>query len=85
MCRGYYEVLEHVQLCGLGNVPEDLEDFINLGVTWEEGFAGAHLSEDATDRPHIHASRVLPTTEQNLWRTVPQSDNLGILVEIQFK
>jgi hypothetical protein len=34
-------------------LPENLEDFVNLRVTWEERLAGAHLSKDAAHGPHI--------------------------------
>lgn len=58
------------------NVPEDLKDLVNLRVSREQRLACAHLGEDAADRPHVDTSRVLATTEQNLWSTVPQSNNL---------
>ena len=58
------------------DVPEDLEDLVNLRVTREERLARAHLSEDATDRPHVNTSRVLSPTKQNLWRAVPECDDL---------
>lgn len=31
------------------NVLEDLEDLVNLGVTWEERFPCAHLCKDGSD------------------------------------
>ena len=49
------------------NAPEDLEDLVNLGVAREQGLAGAHLSEDAANRPHVDAGRVLSATQKNLW------------------
>ena len=36
--------------------PEDLEDFVNLRVTWEKGLPRAHLSKNAPDGPHIDTS-----------------------------
>lgn len=55
---------------------EDLEDLVDLGVAWEERFAGGHLGEDAANGPHVDTSGVLTTTEQNFWRAVPESDDL---------
>jgi hypothetical protein len=63
-------------------MPEDLEDLVNLRVTGEQRLARAHLSEDTAHRPHVDASRVLSTAEQDLRRTVPQSDHLvGVCAE----
>jgi hypothetical protein len=58
------------------DAPEDLEDLVNLRVTREERLARAHLSEDAANGPHVDAGGVLPTSQQNLWRAVPQCDDL---------
>lgn len=63
-------------MIGEGHVLEDLEDLVNLGITREERLAGAHLSKDASNRPHVNTRRVLTSTQQNLWRAIPQSDNL---------
>ena len=54
---------------------EDLEDLVNFGVAWEQRLAGGHLSEDAANGPHVDTSGVLATTEQNLGRAVPESDD----------
>ena len=58
------------------NSPEDLEDLVNLRVTREEGLSCAHLGKDATDGPHVDASRVLTSTQENLGGSVPQGDDL---------
>lgn len=64
------------------NVPEDLEDLVNLRITGEQGLACAHLGEDTTDRPHIDTGRVLTTAKQDLRRTIPQCDDLvGVSAE----
>ena len=64
-----------VSLGGSAQDAEDLEDLIDLGIAWEERLAGRHLGEDAADRPHVDASRVLTTTEKNLRCAVPESDD----------
>lgn len=55
---------------------EDLEDFVDFGVAREERLACGHLSEDATNRPHVDASAVLTSAEKDLGCTVPKSDDL---------
>lgn len=55
---------------------EDLEDFVDLGVAWEERLAGSHFGEDAADGPHVDTSGVLAATKQNLRRAVPKGDDL---------
>jgi hypothetical protein len=54
---------------------EDLEDLVDLGVTWEQRLAGGHLGENAANGPHVDTSRVLATAEQDLGRAVPESDD----------
>lgn len=61
----------------LKNLPEDFEDLINLRVAREKWLARAHLSKNGTDGPHINAGRVLTSTEQDLWRPIPQCNNLS--------
>ena len=39
--------------------------------TWENGFAGEHLSQYAAQGPHVHALRVLCRPQQDFGRTVP--------------
>ena len=58
------------------DVPEDLEDLVDLRVAGEQRLARAHLREDAADGPHVHAGRVLAAAEQDLGRAVPQRDDL---------
>ncbi|KAH3668729.1 hypothetical protein OGAPHI_002483 [Ogataea philodendri] len=55
---------------------EDLEDLVDLRVSGKQRLAVGHLCKNASNRPHIHACRVLFTTKQDLWTSVPQSDNL---------
>jgi hypothetical protein len=57
-------------------VLEDLENLINLRITWEERLSGAHLCKDTTNRPHVNTSGVLATTKQDLWGSIPQGDDL---------
>jgi hypothetical protein len=59
-----------------GRLPKDLEDLIDLGVSGEERFAGAHFSKDSTARPHVDPSRVLAATEKDLRGTVPERHDL---------
>lgn len=54
---------------------ENLEDLVNLRVAREERLASSHLCEDASDRPHVDTRTVLASTEQDLGRPVPESDN----------
>jgi hypothetical protein len=58
------------------DAPENLEDFVNLGIAREQGLARAHLGEDAADGPHVDACRVLATAEQDFGRAIPQGDDL---------
>lgn len=60
---------------GIGSL-EDFEDLVNFRVTGEERFAGAHLCKDSTNRPHVDASRVLTTTEEDFWCSIPKCDDL---------
>lgn len=57
-------------------LPENLEDLVNLRITWEQRLAGAHLGKYAAHRPHVYTRGVLPTTQQDLRSTVPQRHNL---------
>ena len=59
---------------------EDLEDFVDLRVTGEERFAGAHLSEDGADRPHVDTGGVLTTAEQDFGSSIPEGDDLQYYV-----
>ena len=58
------------------DVPEDLENLVNLRVAGEQRLARAHFGEDAANRPHVDTCRVLTATKQNLWGAVPQRNNL---------
>lgn len=58
------------------HIPEDLEDLVDLRITGEQGLASTHFGKNATDRPHVHTSRVLTTTQKNLRGTVPEGNNL---------
>ena len=44
-----------------GDIPENLEDLVNLRISREQWLASAHFCKDATDRPHIDARGVLTT------------------------
>ena len=58
------------------DVPENLENLVNLRVAREERLACAHLGKDAPDGPHVDAGRILATAEQDLGGTIPEGDNL---------
>ena len=63
--RGTQQPVLRVRICNLlaeTYILEDLEDFIDLGISWEERLLGAHLREDTSNRPHVHTGRVLTTT-----------------------
>ena len=64
-----------VGLSGCAKNAEDLEDLVDLGITREERLACSHLSEDATDGPHVDTSGVLAATEQNFRSAVPESND----------
>lgn len=71
--------ISRVTQAGTRSLLEDLEDLINLRISWEERLSRAHLCEDTPNRPHIHTSRVLTPSKQNLRRTIPESyDFVGI-------
>lgn len=60
-----------------GRAPEDLEDLVDLRVTWEERVAAEdHLCEDAPDGPHVDRSRVVSRAEKDFGCAVPQGDDL---------
>lgn len=58
------------------DVPENLENLVNLRVAREERLARAHLGKDAADGPHVDARRVLAAAEENLGGAVPERDDL---------
>ena len=65
-----------MHLVGRAKQPEDLENFVNLGIAGEERVAGDHLRNDRAHRPHVNRARVLLRAEQDLRRTVPERDHL---------
>lgn len=54
---------------------EDLEDLVDFRVASEECFSLRHFCENTSDRPNIDRSGILFLTEQDLWCSVPESDN----------
>src|SRR5690242_19283230 len=69
-------VLPSLEFLTDNNVPEDLEDLVNLGIARKQRLARAHLGEDASHRPHVNSGRVLAATGQDFGCAVPESDNL---------
>ncbi len=63
--------VQEARLDHIGYLPEDLEDLIDFGVAREERPPSTHLGENAADRPHVDASRILSSSEKDLGRTVP--------------
>lgn len=62
---------------------EDLEDFVNLRVAGEQGFACGHLGEDAANGPHVDACAVLTATEEDFGCAVPEGDDLrGVSIDM---
>jgi hypothetical protein len=47
------------------DLPEDLEDLVDLLVTGEQWLAGVHLGKDSADGPHIDTSRILAAPKQD--------------------
>lgn len=58
------------------DLPESLEDLINLRVSREQRLPRTHLGEDTSHRPHVDASGVLSTAKQDLGGTVPERNDL---------
>ena len=59
------------------NSPEDLEDLVNFRIARKEWSPlEGHLRKNASNRPHINASRIMARSQKHLWRTIPQSDDL---------
>lgn len=57
--------------------PKDLEDLVNLRVTWEERVSlEEHLCHYRADRPYVDGCRVLPCAKQNFWGSIPQCHDL---------
>ena len=56
--------------------PEDPEELIDLAVAREKGTLEDHLGEDAPEAPDIDGHGVRLGSEENLWRSVPQGDDL---------
>lgn len=59
------------------DLPEDLEDLVDLRVTGEQWLAGVHLGKYSADGPHIDTSRILAAPKQNFGAAIPQCDDLG--------
>lgn len=59
---------------------EDLEYLVNLRIAGEQGLSRAHLGEDAADRPHVDAGRVLPAAQEDLGGAVPERHHLGVSI-----
>lgn len=55
--------------------PEDLVEFIDFRIAWEQWLSHHHLSKDAADAPNIHGSRVGARTEQDFRSAVPKCDH----------
>lgn len=58
------------------DLPEDLEDLINLRITREQWLSHRHLRKDTSDGPHIDSGAVMTRTEKNFWSSVPEGDDL---------
>ena len=68
-------------LVGGSKNTEDAEKLINLAISGEEGVLSQHLSKDAAQAPNIDGSRVVASAKQNFGGTVPQGDDLHVLIE----
>lgn len=66
-------------LIGGSSQAENLENLIDFRVAAEQWEPFYHLSKDAGRTPDINRSRVHLLTKQDLWGSVPQSDNLFVL------
>mmetsp|Transcript_5492 Transcript_5492/g.12655 ORF Transcript_5492/g.12655 Transcript_5492/m.12655 type:complete len:270 (-) Transcript_5492:203-1012(-) len=61
---------------GRAHRAEDLEEFVNLGVSGEERLPRCDLGEDAAGRPHVHRRVVLLLAKKQLGRAVPERHHL---------
>jgi hypothetical protein len=57
-------------------VLEDLEDLVDLAIAAEERFLLDEFGEDAADGPDVHSQTVLPLSQEDLRRAVPEGLDL---------
>lgn len=55
---------------------EDADDLVLIGGAREERTTGVHLCHDAAGRPDVDACVIGPASEKDIWRTVPECDDL---------
>lgn len=57
-------------------LPKYSKQLIDLAVTLEERLLRCHFGEYTSDAPDIDCARVTARSEKNLWRSIPQGNNL---------
>lgn len=63
-------------------LPENMKQLLELRVTREQSLPSNHLSENATNGPHVDSSGVMSGTKKHLGSPIPESNNLvGIAFE----
>lgn len=70
--------LRNARPCAFRGRAHDAEypnNLIFVGGAGEQGSAGIHFSHDAPRRPDVNTRIISPTTEQDVWRAVPQGDD----------
>lgn len=55
---------------------EDFDELIDVGSAGEEGQAGGHFGEDASDRPDVDGGGVAGCAEEEFGGAVPEGDDL---------
>ena len=63
-------------LSGSSELPEDLEELVNFGISGEEGSLRDHLDENCANGPNIDGRGICLGAEENLRRPVPEGNNL---------
>jgi hypothetical protein len=58
------------------NIPEDLENLINLRITREQRLFHGHFRENTSNTPHVDSGRVMSGTKQDFGCTIPEGDDL---------
>ena len=61
---------------GFGGCLLNEEELVDLALAREEGLPVHELAHDAPDGPHVHGLPVARGPEQQLWRAVPESEQL---------
>ena len=70
-----------VLLAWNSDYPQDHDDLVGIGVSWEQGCSLKKFSEDAAYRPHVQTLVVAFVKKTDFWRSIPPCDHIGCLLE----